>query len=61
MSKEKLKPCPFCGYDHMDNEPILKEDIFFFIECPRCGARGANAITYEKRAIERWNRRINNE
>ena len=55
---EEVKHCPFCGYDHMEGEPVLHEDIFFFLECPRCGARGANAI-HEKNAVDRWNRRVN--
>lgn len=54
---EEVKHCPFCGYDHMEGEPVSHEDIFFFLECPRCGARGANAI-HEENAVDRWNRRV---
>ncbi len=57
---EEVKHCPFCGYDHMEGEPVLHEDIFFFLECPRCGARGANAI-HEENAVDRWNRRVDND
>lgn len=66
MSKEKLKPCPFCG----DKDIIWKEDLdgegrrqgtwFVFCNtsgCP-CDIKEGNFHKNEQEAISAWNRRV---
>lgn len=61
---EKLKPCPFCGYD-LNREPhiccfvnetrrIMPDNVQ--VHCTGCGARGGSAWN-EAEAILKWNRR----
>ena len=56
MNKQKLKPCPFCGYVH----PVEGEDnapeATTWVYCPRCYAEGPKLLTMRK-AIAAWNRR----
>ena len=59
---EKLKPCPFCGSDIID-EATKGEDLFFYI-CHTCGCalRYTRIIDHDKesakvKAAEAWNRR----
>lgn len=54
---DELKPCPFCG-----GEAYVQFSAFQTAEvvCSKCGARGT-AWCFEKneeRAIESWNRRV---
>ena len=54
---EKLKPCPFCGYEKIEIEK--NDDIgtgLFMAICPRCSAKSAILET-PKRVAEAWNRR----
>ena len=46
----KLKPCPFCGSDNL-------EEHNFYITCLDCQADGPFA--YDTTAIEAWNTRNN--
>lgn len=62
---EKLKSCPFCGESgarvHLQkiiytNEDFKRREIM----CETCGAEVSEFVTPE-RAIEAWNRRVNDE
>lgn len=51
---DELKPCPFCGWKHINT---FIEDFFCWrCECHRCGAsvKGMN----RKDAEDAWNRRV---
>lgn len=63
MDEIKLKPCPFCGCSdytvhlqklYYDNENYTKWKVM----CEACGAEMSEFATPE-RAIEAWNRRVN--
>ena len=59
---EKLKPCPFCGGE----AKLEKVSGFVVAKCGDCGAEsGVVGISAEycanDKAIEKWNRRIQNE
>lgn len=66
MSKEKLKPCPFCGGEGQIKTEIDGNDLLAYIFCDNCCAstdkfidvdyNGKN-IDYAKKA---WNRRTDN-
>lgn len=49
----KLKPCPFCGYDGVD---IWNESVY----CKKCGCHTAEHAT-EGRAVEVWNTRADDK
>ena len=53
---EKLKPCPFCGYDF---PKMVKEgvcDFYLYVRCPVCNSRASYGRD-EKEAANEWNRR----
>lgn len=57
-----LKPCPFCG---SKNVTIIEGVTNFFekinyVLCRSCQCRGASS-RFEERAVEVWNRRVNDE
>lgn len=64
MDENNLKPCPFCGGE----ASIIQKswDLFITgvrIECDECGAStgwtsGAILRDVQKRAIETWNKRV---
>ena len=74
MSEAKLKPCPFCGKEPATKvkvyEGISSSKIKYSVECEYCGIDiGAyikpyvsfnNAQSAMDRAIEYWNRRVDN-
>lgn len=74
MSETKLKPCPFCGKEPATKvkvyEGISSSKIKYSVECEYCGIGiGAyittcdsfdNAQSAMNRAIEDWNRRVDN-
>ena len=57
IETEKLKPCPYCGGEHIN----VQESIYSYtwdFDCPECFviARFSHAKTFEK-AKNAWNRR----
>lgn len=50
-----LKPCPFCGQDMSEGEPLLLYGAWHVL-CPGCQSLGTGCDKPE-RAVERWNRR----
>ena len=63
----ELKPCPFCGCKAMvDKHSFYNDrdkaftDFTYGVMCMVCGAKGSQFYTDEERAIEAWNRRVNN-
>ena len=57
MSEINLLPCPFCwGGARI----IGAVGTVFWVKCTECGAETQSEIT-EQRAVERWNRRADNE
>ena len=56
---EKLKPCPFCGGDgEIRKEKAGVFGLLYEVVCKKCLASTAIEIT-SARAIERWNRGVN--
>lgn len=66
----ELKPCPFCGgraaiYSSTKN--IFLDDTAAWCYCTKCKSRGAefedtkNNGEFVIKAIEAWNRRVNDE
>lgn len=67
MDKQALKPCPFCG-----GIAILESDIKYYkyyeayfkrekVKCSVCRAETKLCIEIENtKAIDLWNRRVNN-
>lgn len=53
---EELKPCPFCGGKNIH---IWKISVPF-VSCDDCLA-STSCVPTEKEAIERWNRRVNDD
>ncbi len=59
---EKIKPCPFCK----ENNPIMRQDrkvhiiTTYYVQCCNCNCRTGYCPTQED-AVERWNRRVDNE
>jgi len=55
----KLRSCPFCGSDNLDDTCADRgKDTreFYFVFCDRCEANGPTSYEREK-AVEMWNRR----
>lgn len=70
---EKLKPCPFCGGKGKIKREMVNDywfdDLvtiqFLFVKCTKCDAISKKIKISEKyiaveKAIEAWNRRIDN-
>ena len=56
-SKERLKPCPFCGGEkNVDDEGDINTKGEF-VECTHCGASGPRHYADNKEAIKAWNGR----
>lgn len=58
MAKSNLLPCPFCG-----SAGYVKKNPFtghYSVECKTCGAKMATVLTSSNKAIEKWNRRVDN-
>lgn len=67
MNTTELKPCPFCGgngiicatpWDFDRKRPMKKHK--YIVECSECLAQTDEYATRE-RAVEAWEKRINNE
>lgn len=54
---EKLKPCPFCGSENIE---LVAGDAWPWVRCRSCLASSAMEDA-EEDAIEKWNRRANDE
>lgn len=54
----ELKPCPFCGGEHISLKRGLSANSHYAI-CSDCFAAGPMGT--KKDAVELWNRRVNNE
>lgn len=53
MMNQELKPCPFCGSNHI----LFREQVGAYeIYCPECDASAGIRKTFED-AAEAWNRR----
>lgn len=59
--KVELKPCPFCGSEGLSGKKYRYRypDLFTCV-CIKCGAMCGFSKTLEE-AVERWNRRADNE
>ena len=60
MSKDKLKPCPFCGGDGMIvtlRMPDSGEPREHYGCCIKCNATSAWSLNKQE-AIDNWNRRV---
>lgn len=66
MSEQKLKPCPFCGYEAELSSGKFDGKETSFVMCKKCGSQGEFFFVSPKyasavRAIEAWNRRTADE
>ncbi len=64
MSRDELKPCPFCGGVPMilRTNPVFEESKpRFFVTCAVCGVEMPRIARTRKVAAEVWNRRATNE
>lgn len=61
----ELKPCPFCGGEAVlkilstDGIAMMPKIMWHKVMCKKCEA--IIACTYAEEAIEKWNRRVNDE
>lgn len=72
MKETKLKPCPFCGgkAEITNHTECAGHGMYIpqcYVRCVKCNAHGGTADGYfdngdlKALAIERWNRRADNE
>lgn len=70
MSDLKLKPCPFCGGEAMpvycENGSRYTSNIVYLskrgtVKCKRCQLELPHVYSTVRKAIEAWNRRVDNE
>lgn len=55
----KLKPCPFCGFNDLDNTRIEEpKNGLFCVTCPECETKGPTAFNVIRSEIL-WNNRKN--
>ena len=55
----KLKPCPFCGHDHIETKVVQDGYLPTIIYCNLCGTNLRSIDT--ESAIEKWNTRYPDE
>ena len=63
MSEIKLKPCPFCGSEDIQ-EGSRKSDLCtdIYIRCRTCGGKMQICEEYgEEELVNRWNRRMSEQ
>ena len=54
---EKLKPCPFCGFNAEVEYSQRDNDFMDVVKCQICGAKSERYFDFNK-AIDAWNRRV---
>ena len=58
MSKDTLKPCPFCGGTaKVKSQPVAQNKSQYAVQC-KCGAR-FYFMDRKYKAINAWNQRVN--
>jgi Lar family restriction alleviation protein len=55
--KTKLKPCPFCGSNHIARYETANR--CHYVRCEKCGCHMMDSPT-ERTAENKWNRRAKN-
>jgi Lar family restriction alleviation protein len=68
---DKLKPCPFCGGDAVlyNQSSKYTDRNSYLVNCSNCSCRTREFAYYEikarreteQKAIEAWNRRVDND
>ena len=60
MEHKELKPCPFCGGKPFVSHrfPLFGEEATIAVVCEECNASTQRKRT-EQKAINAWNRRVN--
>jgi Lar family restriction alleviation protein len=57
--RPKLKPCPFCGSDHLTVKQNLQLNGMTFITCDSCGLVASfRGNKRGKKTISSWNQRV---
>lgn len=56
-TKEKLKPCPFCGGNAEIKKGCTFGGNFYFVKCKKCSSEGERKYG-KSEAIAAWNRRV---
>lgn len=61
-ANKMLLPCPFCGGKAYVRLHVFHDlPLSYGVECYTCGAQGMQFYSTLDKAIERWNRRVNND
>ena len=61
--KQKLKPCPFCGYEAEISHGRYDGKDTSYVCCKKCGAQGEfffvnPGYSSDERAVKTWNKRV---
>ena len=56
MNEVELKPCPYCGSQHIYGEEVGKGIRTYRVECWCCGA-SVESVNSAEKVIEWWNTR----
>lgn len=61
MTETKLKPCPFCGNTNpiIQKRYVTQSKAIYAVQCRKCYAR-MFFIDRKYKAVEAWNRRVDN-
>lgn len=61
--KDKLKPCPFCGGEAELVLSLSSSGMVYSIECNKkeCPLSRTKWFNKKEKAVEMWNRRVENE
>lgn len=59
----ELKPCPFCGGEaRVIPQPNYTDNrCKYFVTCTNCGIETPRTARTGEKAIEAWNRRVDND